>query len=58
MELVKIAKPKTIYHKKRIHFFAHDGFVMYTFECKNNDFKLLRIPLLEAIEFSNTPWNE
>ena len=38
LELVEIAKPKIIYHRKRMHFFAYDGFVMYTFECDDADF--------------------
>ena len=38
LELVEIAKPQIIYHRKRMHFFAYDGFVMYTFECENRDF--------------------
>ena len=55
LELVEIAKPEIIYHRKRMHFFAYDGFVMYTFECQNSDFKQR---VLDAIEFSNQPWNE
>ena len=55
MELVEIAKPKIIYHRRRMRFFAFDGFVMYTFECENSDFKQ---KVLEAIEFSNRPWDE
>lgn len=55
LELVEIAKPKIIYHRKRMHFFAYDGFVMYTFECENTDFKQ---KVLEAIEFSNQTWVE
>lgn len=39
LELVEIAKPRMIYHRKRMHFFAFDGFVMYTFECQDSDFK-------------------
>jgi hypothetical protein len=30
LELVKVAKPKIIYHVRRMHFFAYDGFVMYS----------------------------
>lgn len=54
-ELVNIAKPSIIYHRGRMHFFAYDGFVMYTFECRDEDFgqKVLR-----AIEFSNYQWSE
>jgi len=56
LELVGIAKPKIIYHRKRMHFFAFDGFVMYTFECKDSDFPEQKV--LEAIEFSNTEWSK
>ena len=55
LELVEIAKPKVIYHVRRMHFFAFDGFVMYTFECEDHDFKQ---NVLHAIEFSNTAWSE
>ena len=55
LELVDIAKPKIIYHVRRMHFFAFDGFVMYTFECENRDFKQ---KVLRAIEFSNVAWSE
>ncbi|MCW4022235.1 MAG: hypothetical protein NWF02_03625 [Candidatus Bathyarchaeota archaeon] len=55
LELVEIAKPKIIYQTGRMHFFAFDGFVMYTFECKDSDFKQ---KVLQAIEFSNQAWSE
>lgn len=55
LELVEIAKPKIIYHRGRMHFFAFDGFVMYTFECKSSDFDQ---KVLEVIEFSNQAWSE
>ena len=55
LELVEIAKPKVIYHRGRMHFFAYDGFVIYTFECDNRDFSQ---KVLEAIEFSNQAWSE
>lgn len=55
LELVDIAKPQIIYHRKRMHFFAFDGFVMYTFECEDSDFKQ---KVLHAIEFSNEHWKE
>jgi hypothetical protein len=55
LELVEIAKPKIIYHRGRMHFFAYDGFVMYTFECNSSDFDQ---KVLEAIEFSNQVWSE
>ncbi|MFZ7138557.1 MAG: hypothetical protein ACOWW1_09105 [archaeon] len=55
LEIVEIAKPKIIYQTGRMHFFAFDGFVMYTFECKDSDFKQ---KVLQAIEFSNQAWSE
>lgn len=55
LELVEIAKPKIIYHRGRMHFFAFDGFVMYTFGCDNSDFTQ---KVLDAIEFSNQAWSE
>lgn len=55
LELVEMAKPKIIYHRKRMHFFAYDGFVMYTFECEKRDFSQ---KVLDAIEFSNYQWSE
>ncbi len=56
LELVEIARPRIIYHRKRMHFFAFDGFVMYTFECEDRD--LLDKKVMHAIEFSNLPWSE
>ena len=55
LELVEIANPKIIYHRRRMHFFSYDGFVMYTFECENGDFKQT---VIETIEFSNEAWSE
>jgi hypothetical protein len=55
LRLVEIAKPRIIYHRKRMHFFAFDGFVMYTFDCDDRDFSQ---PIVEAIEFSNYQWSE
>lgn len=55
LELVRIAEPKIIYHRGRMHFFAFDGFVMYTFECEDSDFEQR---ILHTIEFSNRPWDE
>ena len=55
LELAEIAKPEIIYQTGRMHFFAFDGFVMYTFECENSDFKQ---KVLHAIEFSNQAWSE
>ena len=55
LELVDIAKPSIIYHRGRMHFFAYDGFVMYTFQCRDEDFSQ---KVLRAIEFSNYQWSE
>jgi hypothetical protein len=55
LELVKVVQPKLIYHVRRMHFFAYEGFVMYTFDCQDNDFTQR---ILNAIEFSNQPWSE
>jgi len=55
LELVEIAKPGIIYQTGRMHFFAFDGFVMYTFQCKDGDFNQ---KVINAIEFSNYQWSE
>jgi hypothetical protein len=55
LRIVEIANPRIIYHSRRMHFFAFDGFVMYTFECDDVDFSQ---PVIEAIEFSNYMWSE
>ena len=55
LDLVEIAKPRIIYHVRRMFFFAFDGFVMYTFECEHRDFDQR---IVEAIEFSNCHWSE
>ena len=55
LELIQIAEPEIIYHTGRMHFFAYDGFVMYTFECKREDFSQR---VINAIEFSNYQWSE
>ena len=39
LELVELAKAIVIYQTGRMHFFAFDGFAMYSFECENSDFK-------------------
>jgi hypothetical protein len=54
LELYRIAKPDIVYHTGRMHFFSYDGFVMYSFECRDEDFKMV----LQAIEFSNYQWSE
>ena len=55
LELVDIAKPDIIYQTGRMHFFAFDGFVMYTLECQDGDYKQ---KVMQAIEFSKQAWNE
>ena len=55
LRLVEIANPGIIYHSGRMHFFAFDGFVMYTFDCDDVDFSQ---PVIDAIEFSNYMWSE
>jgi hypothetical protein len=55
LELVEIAKPSIIYQSGRMHFFAYDGFVMYTFQCKDEDFSQ---KVMKVIEFSNYQWSE
>jgi hypothetical protein len=55
MDLVQMAQPSVIYHVRRMHFFAHDGFVMYTLQCESEDFS---IKVMHAKEFSNTQWSE
>ena len=55
IRLVHMAEPKIIYRTRRIHFFAFEGFVMYTFDCEDDDF---RVPIVRAIEFSNMAWSD
>ena len=55
LELTNIAKPKIIYRRKNMYFFAFDGFVMYCDQCKENDFSQR---ILDAIEFSNYQWTK
>jgi hypothetical protein len=55
LALVQLANPRLIYSRKGMHFFAYDGFVMYTDKCKDSDF---RQRVLEAIEFSNSSWSK
>ncbi|MHA2365878.1 MAG: hypothetical protein ACXAC7_18105 [Candidatus Hodarchaeales archaeon] len=56
LELLSIAKPPIIYHVKRMYFFAYQGFVMYSFDCKADDFNHFKV--MRAIEFSNGSWYE
>ena len=56
LELVEFAQPQIIYHVQRMHFFSYDGFVMYTFECDDEDF--FNFKVIHAIEFTNYQWKE
>ncbi|MHA1996214.1 MAG: hypothetical protein ACW97Z_16905 [Candidatus Hodarchaeales archaeon] len=56
LDLVDTAQPRTVYRVKRIFFFSYDGFVMYTFECNEEDF--INQTVIHAIEFSNQQWAE
>jgi len=55
LELAEIAKPNRICNRGKTRFFAFDDFVMYTFECKDSDFKQ---KIMHAIEFSNQAWSK
>jgi hypothetical protein len=55
LELVHIARPKIIYRRKNMYFFAYDGFVMYCDQCEANDFTER---ILDTIEFSNYQWTK
>lgn len=55
LELVQIAKPGLIYQTGRMHFFSHNGFVVYTFQCRDEDFSQR---VLHAVEFSNYQLSE
>jgi len=49
LELVEISKPNIIYHRRRMHFFAYDGFVMYTFEAEKSDSFLFNLNLMKYL---------
>jgi hypothetical protein len=55
LDLVDFAKPKLIYKRGNMHFFAFDGFVMYSMQCQDKDFAQR---ILETIEFSNQNWTK
>jgi hypothetical protein len=55
IELVSIAKPKIIYRRKNVYFFAYDGFVMFCDQCEEKD---LSTKILDSIEFSNYSWRK
>ena len=53
LEFVDIAKPRIIYRRKNVYFFAFDGFDMF---CDQFDSKDFSARILDAIEFSNYQW--
>jgi len=55
IELVRIARPRLIYRRKNMYFFAFDGFVMYCDQCQASDFTE---QILDTIEFSNVQWEK
>lgn len=55
IELVSIARPKMIYRRRNMYFFAYDGFVMYCDQCEARDFYER---IMDAIEFSNVQWEK
>ncbi|MCW4025039.1 MAG: hypothetical protein NWF01_08395 [Candidatus Bathyarchaeota archaeon] len=55
LELVRTAKPKIIYRRRNMYFFAYDVFVMYCDQCDSKDFSQR---ILDAIEFSNSQWSK
>jgi len=55
LELVQVAKPRIIYQAGRMHFFSYDGFAVYTFQCRDEDFSQR---VLHTLEFSNYQWSE
>jgi len=55
LELVGIARPRIIYKRKNVFFFAYDGFVMYCDQCESNDLTAI---IIDTIEFSNYQWQK
>ncbi|WXG47202.1 MAG: hypothetical protein WED05_11180 [Candidatus Atabeyarchaeum deiterrae] len=56
LELVRIAQPKIIYRVGDTFFFSFDGFVVFSRDCKLEDFAGRKT--MVAIEFSNYPWQK
>jgi hypothetical protein len=55
LELKSIARPRIIYRRKKMYFFAFDGFVMYSDQCHEHDFSE---KIIDEIEFSNYQWTK
>lgn len=58
VNLIKIASPEFIFHVDRMYFFAFQGYTVYSLECNYEEIQEFHLPILEAIEFSNTTWRE
>ncbi len=56
LRLIKIAQPEFIFNVKNMYFFSFQGFVVYSLDCEQEDFNEIHIPILPAIEFSNSTW--
>jgi hypothetical protein len=54
LKLVNLAEPSIVYKRGKNHFFAFDGFVMYSQKCGDGDFKAT---IIDAVEFSNSSWD-
>lgn len=55
VKLIDIAKPRIIYRRKNVYFFAFDGFLMYCDRCEETDFSTR---IIDAIQFSNYLWQK
>lgn len=55
LELVDIAKPRIIYRRKNVYFFAFDGFLVYCDQSEETDFST---KIIDAIQFSNYLWQK
>ena len=53
LELVDAAKPRFIYRRGKNHFFAFDGFLMYSQQCRDSDFGQR---VMDSIELTNYQW--
>jgi hypothetical protein len=53
LQLVELAKPRIVYRRGKNHIFAFDGFIMYSQDCQDEDFKA---KIIDSIEFSNYSW--
>ncbi len=54
IRLVRFARPRVIFHRRKNLFFAYGGFVVYSQECIPQDFPGQNV--IEAKELSNYAW--